>query len=508
MIGLGCLAFLAIRPAAADTAPSVQEPVFTSVDAICDMKNGVPFLDVQNFLQSTVYQYKLLPLLQRTIASEDSKIDASMAQTIKRTGTIDLAAISSQRSKRHQDILTDMGLQENFCSIYGTCQGGDAALQQKMRDSTRGQLERALSNRHGESNGGASVTFAPPTVADIAAYQNLPNIDVLLQDPTTHPLRCVAPGAPKWQQDVQTATSTFVKHYIRLRSVPAQLATPAAPASGTSSAPDLSHVADNNYLSGNAAKLSFGQTSGTSAVTNNVIGVLGVPLALGSLGALRDITLTPYIGMDRETKIQTTKGVTTTTFSANTLDYGVALSTDIPAPHDTDLPWWFVSVRPDYLRNFVDGSDILSLNTQFSPVFYDEYVPINHTTDACDPTPDKMMVKCMLQLDLRANAGWFMNYGHPTEPSLNHDYVRLGGLIGPQLEFDLLPSNPIDIGASYTDFYAARGFSKSLGLFQASGTFNFDPSKIVGLTLQYSNGRRDDTAARVQLWSIGLTLHY
>jgi hypothetical protein len=514
LIGVGALFSPIIGAATAATSPSNPSITFPKVEVICDAPNGqMPVLNVQKFMQYVVSQSYLLPLLDRTYELEDQKLDAALIQTVKQGGTPDLGAWSSRRAKVHQDVLRDMVIRSDFCSSYGTCQKDDGAADQKKIDEATTQrqmtdwvrLVLGQFTQQGDTNGGTSVTFAPPTRADFDKYKNVKPVG-FLQDPHQYPLRCVAPGAPQWQQDVQNTATSFVKHF-ELRSVPDQLAVPVL-SSGQPAPVDLAHDQDNNYLSSNAAKLSFGQTSGTGAVTNNVIGTLGVPVPLGDLGELKDTALTPYIGIDRETKIQTTKGKTTTTFSANTLDYGLALSGDIGPTQSTGWPWWFISVRPDYLRNYVNGSDILSLNTKFSPVFSGEYLPINHLTSMCDPTAGKMMVRCMLQVDLRADTGWFMNYGHPADPRLNEDYVRVGGLIGPQLELDLLPSNPIDLAATYTDFYPLRGFRKSLGLFQTSATFNFDPSKIVGLTLQYSNGRRDDTAEPVQLWSIGLTLHY
>jgi hypothetical protein len=55
---------------------------------------------------------------------------------------------------------------------------------------------------------------------------------------------------------------------------------------------------------------------------------------------------------------------------------------------------------------------------------------------------------------------------------------------------------------------APRGFHKDLGLFQTAATFNFDPSKIFGLTVQFAHGRQDGTAQLVDLWNIGLSLHF
>lgn len=509
VLGL-CVPFcLMLDTAWADSVPSPPvQPSFNSVSDICDSPPGgtaPPVLNAQKFAESVVFQYKLNTLLHQAIDAADSKLDADLVQSISRGAKPDAATLSEQRRESHQNILIELVTNGRFCGAYASCSADEKKNQQEMARFVR----TLLTPSSYAPQGSTGVTFVPPPKADINRYLQALKTrqDVLLQDSANYPLQCVPKGAPPWQQQMQNTTSAVLKHFM-LRSVPDQLAVPVVKTAGQPAPVDLPHEQNNNYLSSNSAKFSFGQTGGTSAVTNNVVGTLGVPFQGGDLSALKDIALTPYIGMDRETKIQTTKGVTTTTFSANTLDYGLALSGDIGPSPGSELPWWFISVRPDYLRNYVDGSDILSVNTKFSPVFYGEYLPFNHLTNACNLATDTTLLRCMLQLDLRADVGWFMNYGHPAEPSLNHDYVRLGGLIGPQLEFDLLPNNPIDLAATYTDFYAARGFSKSLGLFQTSGTFNFDPSKIVGLTLQYSNGRRDDTAARVQLWSIGLTLHY
>jgi hypothetical protein len=285
--------------------------------------------------------------------------------------------------------------------------------------------------------------------------------------------------------------------------VPDQITQPAV--SANSKVPfDTLHSSDNQYLTTNGAKISFGRAGGSTSVADTIVGTVGYGFGLGPLSyAVPQILAIPYLGIDRDGKFAT-PSTRTEAFSADTIDYGLDLQADVIAPAGQVLSF---SLRPDYLENFLDGSRIFELNTKVAPTI--STLPLNHSRDCEALIPGcGNSISFMLQLDLRADMGWFTAVGKPSDPRLNQDYVRWGGLIGPQFEFRLTDDFPIDLGATYTDYITSRGFNKSMGDLQAALTFNFDAQKIIGLTGQYVNGRRDDTAARVQMWLIGLTLHY
>jgi hypothetical protein len=47
-----------------------------------------------------------------------------------------------------------------------------------------------------------------------------------------------------------------------------------------------------------------------------------------------------------------------------------------------------------------------------------------------------------------------------------------------------------------------------LGEFEAFLVLNLGENKLFNVTLQYANGRREDTTQRYNAWTIGLNLHY
>jgi hypothetical protein len=350
-----------------------------------------------------------------------------------------------------------------------------------------------------------TVTFAPLP----GAPRPRDGRDYLLY-PDRYPLYCVdrTTNTPGLKQE-KNFTKT-VEKYVRVRSTAAQLTVPQAIA-GTPTPTDAFGVSDNQYLSASGAKLSFGQTSGSSATTDSIVGTIGLAFPLTDPTKAGDTflglwaaNLVPYFGIDREGKIQTVKGKTAESFTVNTLDYGFLITGYVPLPDASPIPDLAVSFRPDYLRNYLDGSAIFSFNSTFAPIA--KRFGLNAKTRK--PAPFELTY--MMQLDIRADLGWFTDYGTPTDPRLNKDFVRLGFVAGPIFEFFLpyLPDFPIDTGVTYTDFLAPRGFHKDLGNLQAMGSFNFDKNKILALTIAYANGRRDDTAQRVEMWSVGITLHF
>lgn len=330
----------------------------------------------------------------------------------------------------------------------------------------------------------------------------------------------VPPGAPpKVSQDQHAAAGGggakpgwdpyLSFRNFRLRGAPAQLAE--VPTSSADGGDDqaLSEVNAELYVPGNQAKLSFQQNSGSNAVTNNVVGALGYNFTYRSQPWTAGIT--PYVATDREIKYANNQNKTQPNVSANTLDFGFVLSgvwdRNPPSPTAPDLEFnrLYLLVRPDWLKNFVDHSEIWSINTRLVPLVTGP-VPFNSLRPIwLGPVPSDTYRWTPL-LDLRFDKGWFTARGRVKENlPLNEDFTRLGGMVGLALEANWIPGQPVDLFAQYIDFVPIQGFKKSLGYFQTQGTWYIADQKAVGITASYENGRRQDTAQRYEAWTISLT---
>ncbi len=105
-------------------------------------------------------------------------------------------------------------------------------------------------------------------------------------------------------------------------------------------------------------------------------------------------------------------------------------------------------------------------------------------------------------LDLRLDNGVYTNRG-ATAAAANKDFVRVGGQIGIGIVSDN-PYVPLSFLSTYTGLYGAAG-EVNIGYFSNSITLPLDPNKYFGLTANYSNGNREDTGKREQLWTIGIS---
>jgi len=315
-----------------------------------------------------------------------------------------------------------------------------------------------------------------------------------------------SPGKSGSDGSIIKTVTLFDFANVRLRGYPAQL----IDVSTTGSDPALADADAALYLAGDSAKLSFSEQSGSNVVSNDIVGAIGYSIAFPSLSNnpkswFSSLDLTPYFATDREAKFTNTHTSQTESLSVNTWDAGAVLDLfGNPGVGDENAHFksYYFLVRPDHLGNYLDHSEIWSLNFRWIPVV-EGIFSLNHLHSAFD---ENNVYKYSLLVDLRYQQGFFTARGdNRADLRLNDNFSRLGGMVGAALEINWLPSNPIDLMAKYTDFLPLEGFNKSLGLFETEATFSFGPNKGFGITAEYENGRRDDTAQQYEAWSIALT---
>jgi hypothetical protein len=156
-----------------------------------------------------------------------------------------------------------------------------------------------------------------------------------------------------------------------------------------------------------------------------------------------------------------------------------------------------LNVRPDYLFDFADDSQLLTARLQYIPVVR------GLLNDFMRVVPDRDdFASFKPVLDLRADAGWYTEKGANPIALEEERVVRLGGQAGITIvsDSDLVP---LSFNASYTWFEGVLG--RDLGYFSSTLTWHLDPKKYFGITATYSKGEREDTAKREDQWMIGLS---
>jgi hypothetical protein len=295
---------------------------------------------------------------------------------------------------------------------------------------------------------------------------------------------------------------TFIQPF-RLRGYPGQIAGVPTPVGVTSSPPADDFHANQLYFPNQGAQLGVKSNQGNPA-TSSLVGALGYQIDVSQFVQPHTF-IVPYVAIDRETntKKKSASDPAPPPFSPNTFDSGVVLQTYVPMPASISetISGQNIALRPDYLWNWADGSQLASVNLDYillGTKYLNQYTQLLGSSK----------IYGMLQVDMLAQAGFFTMKGHPTDLALNQNFARFGGAVGPAIELLWVPDNPIDLSATYTDFLAPEGFHKSLGLFQSGITWNFGPRKLIGVAATYINGRQLGTAQRIQQWSIGLSLRY
>jgi hypothetical protein len=217
------------------------------------------------------------------------------------------------------------------------------------------------------------------------------------------------------------------------------------------------------------------------------------------------IEAVPYVATNRKI-VNVNAGSTSKPSSADTANTGVAATGYFNTYAAGRVIGNRIVLRPDFLEDMQDNSQIDSLQFRYipevdrditlAPVWLNTFAPL------VPGDPDPIWVEPML--DFRLDNGIYTNRGLATVAKSHVDYVRLGGQAGLSI---ILPSYfPVTLTTSYIGLYGARG-NIDIGYFANSLSYPL-VKDYVAITASYTNGNREDTAKREQLWLVGLSLHY
>jgi hypothetical protein len=181
--------------------------------------------------------------------------------------------------------------------------------------------------------------------------------------------------------------------------------------------------------------------------------------------------------------------------ASKTADFGLLLSA-FAISNRGSTPWGHLfALTPDYLLNFVDDSRLLTGNLSYTPI-------ANNVINAFDRLGSSdLWYKPIIVL--KDDNGWYTDRGNASVAAVHQDYVRLGGQVGLSIVNDN-PHFPFVVTTSYTRLHPIVGVTE-VGYFANSLTYNLDPNKYFGITLSYTNGTREDTAQRENLWEVALS---
>lgn len=212
------------------------------------------------------------------------------------------------------------------------------------------------------------------------------------------------------------------------------------------------------------------------------------------------LELLPYIQASRSV-VKPGPGSTAKPSANKIFDVGMMASAFIVVPNQLDPFGHVLNLRPDLLADDYDNSRILSLNMQYVPVrnsLLNDFIRFDRARD------ELFSFKPML--DIRLNSGHYLDKGDGPNAEEKRNFIRAGAQVGIAVVSDM-ESLPLSLTSTYTHLHSFSGH-KNIGYFSNNLTFSLDPKKYFGLSANYTNGTREDTARREQLWTIGLSVRF
>ena len=251
-----------------------------------------------------------------------------------------------------------------------------------------------------------------------------------------------------------------------------------------------------NFQGTDKATLNFNANDVAGSRTSKATGYVGYALRL--TGDNPDtVDVIPYLGFNRNVTT-VSSGATAKPSLTHTSNIGLLASIDVL----TRLPFrmdHILNIRPDFLHDHKNGSSILSLNTEYTPV-------VSGIMNGFSPISQGSTIYFKPIFILKANAGAYTNRGDTTVTSSNKNFFRMGPQIGLSVVTDT-PMLPLEFSSTYTRLAAVTG-DTTINYRKNTINYSLDAKNYVGLGLSRVSGIREDTGKTEKQWEVGLTVRY
>lgn len=166
--------------------------------------------------------------------------------------------------------------------------------------------------------------------------------------------------------------------------------------------------------------------------------------------------------------------------------------------------------KPQYLLNTKDQSEIASIKFIWQP-WTQNLVGSSPLPTINTPFPLGSAIDgyyAQLLFDVRFDSGTYTNKGDiPTTIPQHRSFNRGGSMFGFAVSTPALgPYFTLNVTETLLEGFS--GQVPYISLFQAAVSYYFDSTGNVGVTVQYKNGRDEDTAEYAQTYTIGLAAKF
>jgi hypothetical protein len=348
-------------------------------------------------------------------------------------------------------------------------------------------------------NGGLPKAFRPSAPVTIQGYFKyyLAN-EAEGPDKASYPIACVT---KEMAANPPSETSTPGSELRRRPQRPEDKALAGLRVRGTPG--DLSITrTEGGYTGASKASFTLSGNEVTKVTTAQVQGAVGWAIPLDKSD---DNILVPYVAGDYNESKTFPKSAKRSVAYA---DVGVQENVLLPLGHDG---FWTLSLAPDYLHNYVNGSSIVSLHPILAPTikgFTNAPVEVGLLVPGLLPARDYKSpadaTLLTLLFDVRGDFGVYPDRGLPSARAADEDFARVGAKFG----IDIAKKNWFDVTIAEVQLYGPEGSARHAADFESALTLYFGKQNIVGLTASYKSGLIEQTLQKEQIWSLGLTAKY
>lgn len=252
-----------------------------------------------------------------------------------------------------------------------------------------------------------------------------------------------------------------------------------------------------------AASLVWSEDRIKDKSSEKIMLVAGVPIAVTlGVGSPHRFEIVPYFGLVRDITQERAKADVIT---GDAYQVGVAFNATIEADLGAnDTMRHRISVRPDFMRNNSDTSEVGSLTAAWTPIVTlsrerHQGVGVNSFSRVGDLLDQEVLWTPLF--DVRAVHGEFLSRGsRPAENS--EDFTRLGTRIG--IAFSINGTGwPLDLVFTNT-YLASLNGGDDLNYLQGRLSLALHKDRLFTLDLTYGEGRKSDLDADEDGWKLSL----
>jgi hypothetical protein len=167
-------------------------------------------------------------------------------------------------------------------------------------------------------------------------------------------------------------------------------------------------------------------------------------------------------------------------------------------------------LKPQFIAGTTMRSELASLQAIYTPWIDAGAVAPLQPLNTVVPlySGDQFQITGQLLFDLRADFGAYAKRGDQAFIASNQDFVRVGSRFGYALVVNssLLPSFALSV--THTELYGPIGAYRHLGFFDALLSIYLDPKKNYSLSVEYTNGRDENTYIVTEAYKAGIAAHF